>query len=219
MALSTYAELVAALERYIDRTDRDTEILDWLVLVEADASRRLNLRAQDVTTTGTLLAATNEILTPALCVSPRRLTFTTQPPITVDVVASVKAVEIGDNAAGNVPPIAAYVHGVNASFQTIIKVVPTPASSQPYELLSTSKIPPLGDGTGGTATSTYLLSAHPDIYLYGVLTQCGLFDEDDPRMARWERKYETACAQARATEWRARALLGRLKVRPDHGAP
>ena len=219
MPFGTYAELDTVIDGYLDRTDRTTEILNWFRLVEADVSRRLGLRAQDVTNSGTLTGGTNEILTPALCIAPRTLTFTTSPPRIIDVVASQKAKEIAFNASGSVPPLAAYVHGVNASYQTRIIVVPTPPTDQPYELLSTSAVTPLGDGTGGTSTSTYLLAAHPDIYLYGTLVHCGLFDEDDPRMARWMNLYMAATGEAKKSEWRARLLLGRAKVRPDHGAP
>ncbi len=215
MPFANYTQLLETATRYMDRTDRTTELDDFLRLIEADVSRRLNLRAQDKTATGTLTGGSSTLLTPVGILHPRQLVFDTTPPRTIDIVSLNIGEEIEYAERGNEAPFAASIHGVNATYQTQILVWPPPTGDVAYTLRYTDAVTPLT----AAAPVNYLLTVHPDVYHYGLQMHSALFDEDDVSMARWDRMYQGAMDQARKIEWRSRATAGRLRVRADVGAP
>lgn len=214
MPFGNYSELALALTRWIDRTDRASEIADYVTLVEKDAGRRLGLRDQDKVTTGTLLAGAEYLETPPGILYPRQLVFTTDPPVAVEIVSLVRLEEVRVNGAGQAAPVYAAVDGTNpATFATRIRVAPLPtAASTPYRLYYTDAIVPL------TAAANYLLTVAPDLYLYGCLDQNARFDRQiaPDGTTQWTELYLREVESVRKLEWRARAKAGTLKARPRH---
>jgi hypothetical protein len=62
-----------------------------------------------------------------------------------------------------------------------LEVVPVPDAEQTVELTYYKKITSLSD----SVTSNWLLSSHPDVYLYGSLMQAAPYLKDDERIAVW----------------------------------
>jgi len=56
-------------------------------------------------------------------------------------------------------------------------------------------------------TSNYLLLKRPDVYLYGVLKQAALYEQDDNNLPKWSGLYEKGIATLKAAENRNRSMV------------
>lgn len=215
MALATYTELEAAINRYLRRSDRETQIQDWIVLVESEAERELDLRSQQQRTTGTLAAGSAVLETPVGILYPQQLVFASQPPINVSTVVLPAGEETAFTAAGQATPKQASVWGVTSDYKTQIRVWPVPSGDVAYTLYYTTGIVPLT----ASAPTNYLLSVASDLYLYGCLVHGKMYDQDTDGAAFWQPFYAKALASVKKIEARARARVGRLRVRPQFATP
>lgn len=215
MTLSTYSELENTVSRYLDRTDRATEIQDWVRLVELEVGRKLNLRSQQMRTTGTLAGGSDILETPAGILYPQQLVFNTQPPVVVSILALPQLEETAFAASGFHTPYTASIWGVNSSYQTQIRLAPTPPEDVPYTLYYTTGITELTP----SSPVNYLLTVAADLYLYGCMYHGHMFDENPEGAAVWRPGYDDAIEQLRRIEGKARARGGRLRVRPQHATP
>jgi hypothetical protein len=68
------------------------------------------------------------------------------------------------------------------------EVYPTPDTTYSTELLYYQDIPSLSD----TTTTNWLMTSHPDVYLYGALTQSAPYLKDDQRVQVWAVVYSNA---------------------------
>jgi hypothetical protein len=215
MALATYGELEAAVNRYFRRTDRGTQIQDWVRLVELEVGRELDLRSQQLTDTGTLSGGSTTLETPVGILYPQQLVFDGQPPINVEIVTFPQGEEYAFAAAGAPTPTRATVWGVTSDFKTQIRVWPAPTGDVDYTLYYTTGITPL---TSVDATN-YLLYIAADLYLFGCYYHGCKYDKDLEGANTWRPDYDKAIAQVRSIEKKARAKVGRLTMRPRGWTP
>jgi hypothetical protein len=209
MTLATYAELDDAIDRWLDRTDRTTEIQEWIRLVEFEVGRKLGLRSQELSTTGTLTGGTNIVETPAGILSPKLLVFESSPPVVVDVVTLAQGEEAQFAESGLATPTKATVWGVSAAFKTQILVWPTPPGDVAYTLYYETGITALT----AAAPTNYLLLIAADLYLYGALFHAAMFDKDTDGAATWRPVFDEQIRSVKRIEARARAKAGRSHMR------
>jgi len=62
-------------------------------------------------------------------------------------------------------------------------------------------------------TSNWLLTSHPDIYLYGALIEASPYLKDDTRIPIWEKRLETALEELNKDNWRGE-YGGSLRAMP-----
>lgn len=215
MTLASYSELAGDIALWLDRTDREEEIQKWIRLVEFEVQRKLGLRAQELSVSGTLTGGTNIIETPVGILSPENLTFDVEPPVTVHVVGFAQGREIAYTESGSATPTHATVWGVSATYETQILVWPTPAADVPYTLHYRSGIIALT----AAAPVNYLLTIAADLYLYGCLVHAALFDENPEGAATWRPLFEEQVRAVKRIEAMARAKAGRMHVRPRGATP
>lgn len=213
MAIASYTELKDTVERYLARTDRDSEIPDWIRLVEAEVARKLKLRSQQKTVSSTLTGGSNTVLTPAGILYPELLVFDSQPPQAVEIVSLPVGEAVDYWESGEATPGKASIWGVDASYQTQIRVWPTPPNDVDYTLYYRDDITPLT----AAAPVNYLLLVAPDVYLYGCLSHGYLFDQDVDSAAIWRQPFNGAIREVKRIEAMARAKGGLLRMRPSSG--
>lgn len=215
MTLATYTELEGAVNRYFRRTDRATQVQDWIKLIELEVGRTLDLRAQQLVVAGTLAGGADVLETPVGILYPQQLVFDGSPPININVVPISHGEETAWAAAGQAAPFQASVWGVTSDFKTQIRVWPTPPANIGYTLYYTSTIAPL---TPANATN-YLLFVAADVYLFGCYYHGELYDKNEEGALRWRLNYDAQIAALKRVEWKARAKVGRMHVRPRGSTP
>jgi hypothetical protein len=168
MSIGTYAELRSAITNWLPRGDFTTdETTDTIALFEAVANRRLRVRQMETTTT--LTPSSGEATLPTDYLAWKRLTWT-----------------------GDVRQELQYVHPqyLSAAYPTSPSDIPNfftivgetikirPIDDTDLELDYYQKIPALADD----ATTNWLLTAHPDLYLFGSLVEANAFVQDERAM-------------------------------------
>lgn len=209
MALANYSELADMVARGLDRTDRTAEIQEWVRLVELEVERKLELRAQQMSTTGTLTSGSTIVETPAGILTPDRLIFSGSPPVSLDVVSFDTGTAFEFANAGSARPSQATVWGITSDYKTQIRVWPAPSGDAPWTLYYTTEVTPLT----AAAPTNYLLRIAPDIYYFGAMYHGSLFDQDDLGAARWQGPYLEQMRSLKRVEKLARIKVGRFRMR------
>lgn len=170
MALDgTYTGLQASVADFLNRADITAAIPDFIALAEAQINRRLRVRRMMVTATATVSTPGPAVPTDFL----EAISLTLSTGQLLDSVSIGAMAEANQYATGPVPSRYA-VSGGNFVFG------PAPTAALTAVLVYYAKLPPLA----ANATN-WLLADHPDIYLYGALTQSGPYLKDDPRLDVW----------------------------------
>jgi hypothetical protein len=171
MALSTYAELQTAIANWLARDDLTVYIPDFITLFEAKAARVLRVRPMEVTET--IEPDDGEAPLPSDYLGHRRLTW------------------MGDTRVELAHAAPAWLHAAypttaegTPAFYTIEggNVIIRPVSDTDLELVYYAKNTALDDALN------WLLTNHPDAYLFGSLAEAHGFQVDESRLAMWAQR-------------------------------
>lgn len=187
MAIGTYAELKTAVANYLHRSDLTTQIPDFIALCEANVRRDLRVRAMEATATGTLVAST--LAVPILFLEARRVVLGTREQ---EYVTPTHFYEVRNEVSNQYTIV-----GTNFVFQS---------ASSDYTIDYYAAFAAFS----GSSDTNWLLTYHPDVYLFGSLAEAALYTQDDPAMSM--SKYRFAVDRVRTEE---RNAFGPLVVRPD----
>jgi hypothetical protein len=168
MAITTFAELQTALGIWLDRSL--TNITDHIALFEAQVNRRLMVRPQTTSTTITMSGGAGTLPTDYL--EWKRVTWSGSVKreleyVTPSFLSAVNAA----SASGD--PTYFTIEG------STIKVALL--SNTSLDLLYSQKVPALSV----SATTNWLLTSHPDAYLFGSLTMAATQTADAENGRAW----------------------------------
>lgn len=183
MAISTYAELKTALGSWLARTG-DAELTasagDFVTLFEAFVNR--NLRVRQMTTSTTLTPVSGSATLPSDYLEWVRVTWTGSARRELEYVhPSVLQAYYPDSAAGT--PAHFTIEG------STLKIRPTDGTG--LEFLYVQKVPALSD----SATTNWLLTAHPDLYLFGTLVEANAFIQNPEVAGLWKQRRDELIAE------------------------
>jgi hypothetical protein len=192
MALDTYANLQTAIVTWAMRTD-DAEFVaavpDFITLAESRMNR--TLRVSDMEATTTLTPVANVCTLPADYLELRSVTAVTTPRVPMFQITRDDLTEAETGASAGDP-----------RFYTLrgssLKIVPNGTHNVLIEYYK--KIPALTN----IATSNFILTKAPEIYLFGSLLEAAPFMMDDPRLGVWGQMYERAVAALVSADKQAR---------------
>jgi hypothetical protein len=184
MSISTYAELKTAAANWLRRggdSDYVERVPELIALAEAQFNRDLRHRSMETTTDLTLSASVKTVALPSDYIETRALVLQTTP---LRVLTFVTPTQLDTNWAsgGTGVPSEYTIIGSN------IKLGIAPDSGYTLEQTYYQKIPALSD----SATTNWLLTSHPDLYLYGALLQAAPYMSDDERVPVWGAFYDRA---------------------------
>jgi hypothetical protein len=189
MPLSTYSDLQTAVLSWLARPGDPLvapSVPDMVRLFEAEATRRLKTGAAEKQVTVTTVAGVSSVPLPADFGQLRRASYN-----------GVTLAYVGPTSLPGLsgPPLAYTLWGA-----TNLWLGPTPDTAYEIELLYQSGVPPLSDSN----PSNWLLAAHPDAYLFGVLTEAELYIGHDERVQIWAQRREAAFASIEMADRKAR---------------
>ncbi len=195
MAISTFTELKASIASWLHRSDLTTVIPDFITLLESRINRTLRLRTMESDNSLTLTSGTRTVALPSGYVEP----------ISLALIISGEAYDYLDYRLPNQLPIDVNsssarrprmyaINGTNIEFPNL--------SDETYAM--TFRM--VGTFTLSDASPTnWLLTNHPDIYLFGSLLEATSYLNNDKRIPLWQMKYDLAVSEVRNKENRARS--------------
>jgi len=179
MSLATYTDLLSAVASWMNRTDLTTIIPDFVTIAESKIARDLRLRNQ--ITAGTLTTSTT---TRAVALPTGWLEFESVGiDGTPDTQCTFRPNEYLDlvfpegGASGR--PIAYSIEGTNILFG------PTPSSAYTVNISYYARF-----GALASNSTNWLLTNHPNIYLYACLREGAFFTKDQAGAQQWDGLYK-----------------------------
>ena len=206
MALDTYDGLKSAIADWLDRSDLEDRIPDFIRLAETRINRKLRIRPMEVRSTMTTNAGQRYFNLPGGFLSMRNIQLNTNPITPLEQISP----EMLDRLYGS------DVTGKPTAYALIgdeIQLAPIPDSSYELEIAFYEKFTPLGDGTGGTVTSNWLSTNAPDVILYGALLEAEPFIKNDERVSLWLNAYSESVREMELANEKDRFSGSQMRVR------
>jgi hypothetical protein len=175
MAITTYSELQTAVQNWLDRTDLSSRVPEFIALAEAKFNRRLRVRQQLTTTS--LSPSSGSASLPSDYLEWKRVTWEGSPQRELEYVEPTYLVQAYPDSPSDTPRFFT-IEGANLKIG--------PVSSTSITLAYYEKIDALTD----QATTNWLLTAHPDVYLFGALVEASAFGEGLDEAAAWAARLE-----------------------------
>lgn len=175
MAITTYSELQTAVANWLNRADLTTRIPEFIALAEAHLNRRLRTLQMEARDSGVSSDATVPMPDDWLETRTLRLADPTNGQQLLEYVGEQ---EWDDLETQGLTGTTRYYTIINGEFQ----VLPEPSSSLTYIHRYYAKIPALSD----SATTNWLLTKSPDLYLYSSLLAAEAYLKDDDRLPVWK---------------------------------
>jgi hypothetical protein len=198
MALSTYSDLQTSITNWLHRADLSSQIPDFIALAEADIYRRLRVTNMENTGTDTLSAET--LALPTGFRELRNIQLNTDPVILLKYMAPADM----DMRYGGTSGKPMFYCIIGNEFQ----FAPVPDGSYTVQYTYWAAFDPLS-----TTSTNWLLTNHPDVFLYGSLIQSAPYIQNDQRLIVWEKMYEQALSRVILEDERKK-YGGHLEMRP-----
>ena len=177
MAITNYGQLKTAAANWLDRTDLEDRIPEFVTMAEAQFNREIR-QPQMITRDDSFTIDGQYEAMPTDALEIQRIVLDLTPVITLQYITPNEISEKRSGLTGTGRPIYYSIVGENMEF------VRTPDSAYTASIMYYKRITALSaDGD-----TNWLLTNHPDIYLYGTLLQSApflMFDERIPRMAKF----------------------------------
>ncbi|GAG49067.1 unnamed protein product, partial [marine sediment metagenome] len=197
-----------AIASWVNRSDLDSQIPDFITLAEARLRRDVRLRQLQVLD----FDASEEYALPSdfkACIDLYHdgpSVFARMPIVGLGELSERKR-QHGDLGQ---PMFASIVDGP-AGAEHYIRFAPEPSGSYGLRMTYESSLIALSDA----ATTNWLLTSSPDLYLFASMSEAELFLQEDERVALWEKKYAQAAEEFEKDKNR-REYSGPLTPRPSH---
>ena len=181
MAITTYSELKTAVANWLDRTDLDDKIPEFIALTEARHRRDFKIRRMETRVTANTIADTEYYSLPDNFVAMRNIQLNTDPKTALEYLTpeQMDRVRAGSNTG---KPKAYSIIGNNFQLR------PIPDGVYQIEMLYFKYFTALSDSN----TTNDMLTFHPDAYLYGALVEAEPYLFNDKRLQTWSALYDRA---------------------------
>lgn len=179
MSISTYAALQTAVADFLNREDLTATVPTFIALAEASLNRDIRHWRMQSRSTADLDAQYSAV--------PSDWMETIRFSLTGDGVKRLEPISHADLASRR----ANYISGRPRFFAMTdgqFELLPTPDGTYASELVYYARLPALSD----EATTNWLLTYHPDAYLYGALVHSAPYLADDTRSVVWASFYKAA---------------------------
>lgn len=208
MAISTKAELHTAVANWLNRSDLTSRIPEFIALAEASFNRNLRTREMLVRSTASVTGQYVSIPTDFLEMLNIELT-STSPPKRLIYITSDRSDDYREQQNNKTGTPSYYtIEG------TSIQLLPTPDVTYTLQLNYYQDIPALA--ALADSGNNWLLSAHPDIYLYSTLMQASPYIMDSQAAQQWDGLLARSMQELQASDDKSRYSGGTLNIRPKY---
>jgi len=181
MAITNYSELKAAISSWLDRSDLDSVIPDFIALAEARHRRDFKLRRMETRVTANTISGTEYYSLPDNFVAMRNIQLNTDPKTALEYLTPEQMDRVNAGSSTGKPKAYSII-GNN------IQLRPIPDSVYQIEMLYFKYFTALSDSN----TTNDMLTFHPDAYLYGALVEAEPYLQNDKRIQVWSGYYDRA---------------------------
>jgi hypothetical protein len=203
MTVSTYSELLTELDAWLNRSDLTDRIPTFIRLFESRANRNLRTPEMHTQTSFATATGTPELALPADFLSARDLYLDSDPDVVLEAMTPA--------TMRNTYPTS--LQGQPAAYTIVgqqLIIAPSPDSAYTLLLDYYQRIPGLSDDN----PTNWLLTAYPDIYLWGSLCMAEAFLRDDSRLSVWKAAWDEATAEISVQANRQRMPATPLMMQP-----
>lgn len=200
MSISDYASLKTAISNFLARSDLDDQIPNFIQLAEARLSRELESREQEKRATATLTSGDEFIALPTDMREVRSVKLNTNPNVVL-TYHSPTSLDSTYGSTGSGQPRGYSIVGKE------MKLRPIPDSSYTMEIVYVGGLDSISDTVTPTA-----FSRHPDLYLYGALSEAYAYLLDETRAAQYDQKFTRGIEEVKVDEQRAHYGTGSLHI-------
>jgi hypothetical protein len=173
VTIATYSDLQAAIGNWLDHSLFAARVPEFITLFEAAANRRLRVRQQEATASLTP-DGTGTVAIPSDYLAWRRVTWTGQTRNELEFVHPSYLQAAYPTSPADVPRVFT-IEG------STLKVRPIDTTALEFDYFQ--KIPVLANAPGGV---NWLLTEHPDLYLFGSMVEAEMFGVNDERAPLWK---------------------------------
>lgn len=173
MSLTNQPDLLTAMQNWLQRTDIAALFPDFITLFETAANRRLRVKQQE--TTVQLTPALGTISLPSDYLTWRRVTWTGNPRRELEYAEPSWVQTMFPDGPADVPSVFT-IEGNN------LEIMPTDSTNTNVELLYWAKVPALT----ATNQTNWLMTAYPDLYLWGALTEAQAYAVNTDSAVMWK---------------------------------
>ena len=187
--IGTYAQLQTEIANWLDRTDLTSQIPTFIELAEASFNR--TIRAPDMITKNDSYSISGQYNTlPSDTLEIIRIVVDVQPVIVLEYLTPQDLSELRGELTGTGKP---YYFTLVGGSSNQLEVLRSPAQTYTSSIIYYTRIPALTD----SATTNWLLTANPDIYLFGALVEAEPYLKNDERMPLWTNRLDKALTTLR----------------------
>lgn len=208
MAISTYAELLTAAANWTSRSDLTSRIPEFIALFEAKFNRDVRVPQQEKINASFTVDGEYEVV-PTDFIELRSMHITTDPKRAITYLPPNQQAEFYNSGSG-IPRFVTVTGHTTVDGTMSFRFAPVPDGTYTAVLTYYAKLLGLN---GTTQTTNWLLTNHPDVYLYGVLMEAAIFLTDDPRIPAWRDGFARSLESLQRTNNRARWGAGGMAVR------
>ncbi len=205
MALSTYTDLKQSILDILDEASLASQTDDFIDIAEARHRRELRIRA--MLTRSTATPSNRFLALPVGYISMRRLQINTSPVSLLQQVTPDELVSTFLREGSGKP-----------AFYTIheeLEFDRNPNANYEVEMVYWKQFTPLDDQN----PTNFLLTNHPDIYLYASLLAAEMVLREDERITTWNSLYENALTNLTKQDVKGQFSGGALRSRVSGATP
>ena len=201
MALANYADLQSAVANWAHRSDLTALIPDFVTMAEARISRDLRLRKQITSTTLATVANTQTVAIPADWLEFENLSITTTPSRQLTYVP-VEHIDAQFSSTYTGMPAVYTIEGDN------LLLAPIPDTVYSISAIYYARFPSLI-----TSSTNWLMTNHPNIYLFACLIEAMFYTQDQAQMTVFTQRYQAELQQLQNVDDRSTHSGSALRVK------
>ena len=207
MTIANYSDLKSNISGWLAKSNLTTQIPTFISLCEAKVNRRI--RVMDMSTRATSTTAANGYLGfPDDFGGLRYMKITSSnPEISLEYRTPKQIHDMSFNNEGGIPQVYTVVDS-----QFLLK---PSQDGDTVEIVYYKRVPALSDSN----TTNWLLTDHPDIYLYGSLCEAEPYLRNDERLVMWRSLFDQGLEELKDMDGMDRWSGTSLEIRTDTGNP